>query len=163
MIATLAHMLWGKACTLARPVWTQSHSTDFWTSPNVSVWHLVYFCPRLRSVLIFSRSYYASLITASWCSLNTWICSSCKLTYLKSVGETWSLEDISKSKALKSWEVPKVFFFFKWKDWTQHISSFFKVLTWSRCFLLCPTFSGFFSVAIGVQSIDLTFLWISYH
>lgn len=87
-------------------------STDFWTSPNVSLWRLIYFCSRLRSVLIFSRFFfYASLISESWCSLNTWICSSCRLTYLKFVGETSSLEDISKSKAMKSWEVRKGFLF----------------------------------------------------
>lgn len=55
--------------------------TNFWTSSNVPIWCLIYFCPRLRSVLSFSRSFYAPLIKASWCSLNTWICSSCKLTY----------------------------------------------------------------------------------
>ena len=65
----------------------------------------------------FSLDFFnASLINASWHSLNTWICSSCRLTYLKFVGETSSLEDISKSKAMKSWEVCKgcvcLFFFF---------------------------------------------------
>lgn len=30
-------------------------STDFWTSPNVSLCYFIYFCSRLRSVLIFSR------------------------------------------------------------------------------------------------------------
>lgn len=71
---------------------------DFWTSSNVSVWCPKHFCLRVRSVLIFSRSLNVSLIKASWCSLNTWILSSCKFTCLKSMDENSSLEDISKGR-----------------------------------------------------------------